>query len=159
MRQPNLLLHFLSMVKFVVRSFGVEECLSRKCLPIEEVCLCSRKKTRAKLSARAAAITEWMCLRTCKNFRDKTGKALFVRKHVIEDILEVCTNIKRESPSTALFVHVCIWLQRSHNHSYWCCKGGFRGVGKEGCKWTLFDETWNVGVTIYQIVCININNM
>ena len=36
MRQSNLLLHFLSMVKFVVRSFGVEECLSRKCLPIEE---------------------------------------------------------------------------------------------------------------------------
>ena len=36
MRQSNLLLHFLSMVKFVVRSFGVEECTSRKCLPIEE---------------------------------------------------------------------------------------------------------------------------
>ena len=42
MRQSNLLLHFLSMVKFVVRSFGVKEWLSRKCLPIEEeVCLCS----------------------------------------------------------------------------------------------------------------------
>ena len=43
-----------------------------------------------------------MCLRTCKNFRDKTGKALFVRKRVIEDIFEVCTNINRESLSTAL---------------------------------------------------------
>ena len=30
MRQSNLLLHFLRMAKFEVRSFGVEECLSRK---------------------------------------------------------------------------------------------------------------------------------
>ena len=36
MRQSNLLLLFLSMAKLVVRSFGVEECISRKCLPIEE---------------------------------------------------------------------------------------------------------------------------
>ena len=42
MRQSNLLLHFLRMVKFIVRSFGVEECLSRKYLPTEEeACLCS----------------------------------------------------------------------------------------------------------------------
>ena len=49
----------------------------------------------------ANAIRPTTCLRACKNFRAYSGKAIIVRKRVIEDIFEVCEN-NGESLSTAL---------------------------------------------------------
>ena len=54
------------------------------------------------------------CLRTCKNFRAKPEKALFVRKRVVEDIFEVCEN-NRESLSTALSLMSAYGYKRSQN--------------------------------------------
>ena len=36
MRPSNLLVHFINTLKFLVRSFGAKECLSRKCFPIDD---------------------------------------------------------------------------------------------------------------------------
>ena len=34
--QSNLFVHVIKTLKFIVRSFGAKECLSRKCLPTDE---------------------------------------------------------------------------------------------------------------------------
>ena len=36
-RQSNLLLHFFKMLKLLLRSLGAEECLTRKCWPMDEL--------------------------------------------------------------------------------------------------------------------------
>ena len=38
-RQSNLLLHFFKMLKLLLRSLGAEECLRRKCWPMDELAL------------------------------------------------------------------------------------------------------------------------